>query len=609
MEELGGVEYRALNMLFWIVLIYWLFLPLAGATIIAPYIAAGGRYDHVFDDQPKHVRIPWFAFFQATSAFSNSGTSLVDQSMIPFQRAYVMSAFMMVLILMGNTCYPICLRFIIWVLFKTFPKGSQTRETLKFLLDHPRRCFVYLFPSTQTWFLLFVVIVLTCIDWVSFLVLDLGTPVIMEIPKGTRVAAGLFQSIAVRAAGFAIVPMNDLAPAVKVMYVIMMYISVYPIAMSVRSTNVYEERALGVFDDDDENEEDEDAFEHREGAHAVAKYLGWHARRQLAFDMWWVVLSLWLVCIIERGALNDPAKHNWMNIFNILFELVSAYGTVGLSLGVPFDNYSLSGAFRKLSKLIVIVVMLRGRHRGLPLAIDRAVMLPKDFTQSDERAFESRIRRSRSRRASSMDVMSQGSAFPRTFTAMSDAQQQTSVVPSSPRLPARERDSSPSAPFRRHERTLSQTSSTDTPPTNAASGPLTPTSLHFAIGPNPRAAFPAAHLSSFNSLGGGAASGTSGATGTSPSSGIPSSHAGILSPVHEDPHSRRGTITEISGTEAVGGGNRNVDEGEHVHVRDFAVETPLHSPVDETTPTGSPRDTMSGTTTAASSNSATAVSN
>jgi Cation transport protein len=42
-------------------------------------------------------------------------------------------------------------------------------------------------------------------------------------------------------------------------------------------------------------------------------------------------------------------------------------------------NYSFSGAFRPLSKLIVCLVMLRGRHRGLPVAIDRAVVLPFEY--------------------------------------------------------------------------------------------------------------------------------------------------------------------------------------------------------------------------------------
>lgn len=102
----------------------------------------------------------------------------------------------------------------------------------------------------------------------------------MSLPIGTRIAAGFLQSVAVRAAGFSIVPLSELAPAVKVLYVVMMYISVYPIALSVRSTNVYEEKSLGLFGS--EIEED-DLSEEGSGAHAVAKYIGWHARRQLAF--------------------------------------------------------------------------------------------------------------------------------------------------------------------------------------------------------------------------------------------------------------------------------------------------------------------------------------
>lgn len=52
--------------------------------------------------------------------------------------------------------------------------------------------------------------------------------------------------------------------------------------------------------------------------------------------------------------------------------MVSAFGGIGLTLGIPTENYSFSGAFTVTSKLIVIVIMLRGRHRGLPVAIDRA---------------------------------------------------------------------------------------------------------------------------------------------------------------------------------------------------------------------------------------------
>jgi hypothetical protein len=44
---------------------------------------------------------------------------------------------------------------------------------------------------------------------------------IEALPVGIRIVAGILQSTAVRAAGFAIVPLNSLAPAVKVLYVVM----------------------------------------------------------------------------------------------------------------------------------------------------------------------------------------------------------------------------------------------------------------------------------------------------------------------------------------------------------------------------------------------------
>jgi len=57
------------------------------------------------------------------------------------------------------------------------------------------------------------------------------------------------------------------------------------------------------------------------------------------------------------------------------------------------QSYSFVGAMRPLSKIIFCVVILRGRHRGLPLAIDRAIMLPSEvekaegaFPRSDDNA-------------------------------------------------------------------------------------------------------------------------------------------------------------------------------------------------------------------------------
>lgn len=66
------------------------------------------------------------------------------------------------------------------------------------------------------------------------------------------------------------------------------------------------------------------------------------------------------------------------NVFAIFFEVVSAYGNVGLSLGYPTNSTSLCGHFTVFSKLVVCAMMIRGRHRGMPYALDRAITLPMD---------------------------------------------------------------------------------------------------------------------------------------------------------------------------------------------------------------------------------------
>ena len=92
-----------------------------------------------------------------------------------------------------NTGFPCFLRLIIWILFKIFPNGSPAKETLAFLLDHPRRCFTLLFPGSATWWLFGVLVILNVLDLFFFLVLDLGDSYVSAIPIGYRFLDGFFQ--------------------------------------------------------------------------------------------------------------------------------------------------------------------------------------------------------------------------------------------------------------------------------------------------------------------------------------------------------------------------------------------------------------------------------
>jgi Trk-type K+ transport system membrane component len=231
---------------------------------------------------------------------------------------------------------------------------------------------------------------------------QLNDPTVTSLPGGFRFLAGLFQAAATRTAGFAVVNIAELHPAIQVSYLIMMYISIFPIAMSMRQTNVYEEKSLGVWAD----ENDDDA--------AHSSYLSHHLRRQLSFDLWFVFLGFFLIAIVEGKRLENTNEYAF-SLFSVLFEIVSAYGTVGLSLGFPGTNASFSAQFKTLSKLIIIAMQIRGRHRGLPYALDRAILLPSESLHEKEN--EDATRRAR-RGSNALDMVGM-EGISRTGTGLS----------------------------------------------------------------------------------------------------------------------------------------------------------------------------------------------
>ncbi|KAJ7662917.1 cation transport protein-domain-containing protein [Mycena rosella] len=345
LEFIGGVEYRALRLLSYLIPVYFVGTQLFAFLIFGPWLSVTNQYDAVFAAQPKSVKKPWYSLFVVLGAYSGGGCHC---GMLPFQGAYPM-------------IFALILRLAIWIWYKIAPPGSETNKTLSFLLQHPRR-----FPSHQTWFLVICLVSFRCVNTTNRP--DIGLPFFEEMTKGPRIVDGLFQGLAVRASGLAIVPLASASPALQFLYVVMMYIAV---AMTIRSTNVYESESLGVFEEPPDEEDEEPAnletFEPRE---RIGRYLLWHLDRQMSIDIWWLVWGVFLVAVIERHNLLDEEK-KWFDLFRVVFELVSAFGGIGLSLGFPSDNFSVS--------YCLTACRVRGRHRGLPVGVERAVTLPREL--------------------------------------------------------------------------------------------------------------------------------------------------------------------------------------------------------------------------------------
>ncbi len=185
---------------------------------------------------------------------------------------------------------------------------------------------------------------------------------------------------------------------------IMMYISVFPIAISVRRTNVYEEKSLGVYNQNDVDEQT---------SGNDLEFVGAHLRRQLSFDLWFLSLGFFILTISEGSSLQSVD----FTMFSVLFEVISAYGTVGMSLGYSGGNASLSSQFSVVGKLVIIAMMIRGRHRGLPYGLDRAILLPSESLNAREAAAaEAELAREIQRRNSAVSLTTQATANGRTST-------------------------------------------------------------------------------------------------------------------------------------------------------------------------------------------------
>lgn len=179
-EELGGIEYRSLKTLALVLLGYYWGFWLLGVVSLLPWIIKSSTYGSIVDEASQS-RV-WWGFFTPHSAFMDLGFTLTPDSMNSFNTAIFPLLLMSFLIVIGNTGFPVMLRFVIWVSSILVPRGSGIYEELKFLLDHPRRCFTLLFPSGATWWLFWLLVILNGIDLLFFIVLDVSFPPFLAQP-------------------------------------------------------------------------------------------------------------------------------------------------------------------------------------------------------------------------------------------------------------------------------------------------------------------------------------------------------------------------------------------------------------------------------------------
>ncbi|KAI9052178.1 hypothetical protein LZ554_003538 [Drepanopeziza brunnea f. sp. 'monogermtubi'] len=333
-KSLFTVEYKAVVLLRWIVLGCIIFPQIFGAFSVAAYFAVST------------------GIFISVAAFNNAGMSLLDQSMLADLPPN------------DHIAYDI-------------------RNTLKYTLNYPRRVYTHMFPMKETWYLFGVLAGLNSVDLVAFEVFTQHDAEVMAVPRIDRIIDGVFQAFSVRCSGFTIVSIGALNSGLQSLYVGMMYVSAYPITIVMRNSNVYEERSLGIFSDNRPPVRGDSSGEEGDEPHTSSNprkdrlfFIKQQLEALLGYDLWALIVATTVIAFLENQKYeHDPLGYS---LFNIIFEVFSAYATIGLSIGTPGQYYALSGSWTTVSKVIVIGLMLRGRHRSLPVDIDRAVQLPAE---------------------------------------------------------------------------------------------------------------------------------------------------------------------------------------------------------------------------------------
>jgi Trk-type K+ transport system membrane component len=71
-------------------------------------------------------------------------------------------------------------------------------------------------------------------------------------------------------------------------------------------------------------------------------FLQQQLRARLAHDLWWLVLAVLLIMLIETSLFESNPEA--FSVFNVIFEVVSGYSCVGINVGVEWGKYSFCGS-------------------------------------------------------------------------------------------------------------------------------------------------------------------------------------------------------------------------------------------------------------------------
>lgn len=272
----------------------------------------------------------WISVFTAVSAFCNAGIDIIaDNSLCNYVDNATVNFVTMALITLGG------LGFIVWwdVLRVLKDFRAQRLKCLRRLTLHSK---IVLAASA----------IITLGGALLIFIFEYGNPeTIGELSLFGKIQASLFQSVTTRTAGFASVPQENLSSASVVVCVIMMFIGASPVGTGGGIKTVTVVVLLCTAYSAIKNKNEISLFNRNISRQATRK----------AVAVTCMSFAITFVSTLLLAAVSD------FSLVDILYETVSATGTVGLTRGIT-AQLSLVG------KVIITATMYLGRIGPISLA-------------------------------------------------------------------------------------------------------------------------------------------------------------------------------------------------------------------------------------------------
>lgn len=269
------------------------------------------------------------AVFHSVSGFCNAGFSLFGESLTAYRADPIINLTMMGLIIFGGIGFVVMMDMA--GLF--VKKGAERRLSLQSKIAIAASAILIVAGA-------------------AFILFFERNNVLKAMGAGERVWAAFFQSVTARTAGFNTVPISAMAFPSQLVLVFLMFIGASPgstgggvktCTFAVLAVTVYSimrnKKKTALF------------------GRSITKHVIREALVIVFLAVSWVFVATLVLTYLER---NNPVFGG--NFMNALFEVISAFGTVGLSTGVT-AGLSWGG------KLCIIVTMYAGRIGPLTLAL------------------------------------------------------------------------------------------------------------------------------------------------------------------------------------------------------------------------------------------------